>query len=405
MKIKKLNLILFFTLLIPINFATYAFEKTEIPCTEIEELLQRMDVQKSKADLAPPVFNDDAYQQRLEDVSSEIELTFNNHVKKAIRFYTEKERNRSAIIVGRSTMYFPIFEDVFEAMEVPDDLKYLAIVESTLRPNVRSKAGAYGLWQFMPTTGEQFKLEQNYFVDERADIYQSTVAAARYLKSMNKRFDNWLLTIAAYNCGPNRVKRAMKEAGSNDFWDVYEYLPKETRGYVPSFIAVAYTLNYYDLHKIYPKYPRYSSRRLTSKLIHEQMDLRDVAAMANLPLEKLMVFNASLKRNIIPATEKGYRLVLPKINMDYFLGKKSIPMPVVAPEVVHQVPTSSPILASASGVNDETIVLYEFKKGDNLWEIARQYEGVSVKDILDLNNIGDYRKLRPGVRILIKTKA
>lgn len=401
MKINKLNLILFFTLIIPINIATYAFEKTEVPCTEEEQLLQRVDVQKSIADLTPPVFSDNAYAQRLEDVSSEIELTYNNHVKKSIRFYTENHRHRSSVLIGRSTQYFPIFEDVFEAIGVPEDLKYLAIVESSLRTNVTSKAGAYGLWQFMPSTGKQFKLDQNYYIDERADVYKSTVAAARYLKSMNKRFDNWLMTIAAYNCGPNRVRRAIKEAGTDDFWTVYKYLPKETRGYVPSFIAVAYTLNYYDLHKIYPKYP--ASRRLVNTLIHDQIDLNDVAARANLSIDKLLTYNGALKRKVTPPTREGYRLVLPKQNMDYFLGKREIPVQS-APEVV-TVSSGSRVLASASSADDSKLILYEFKTGDNLWEIARQYDGVSVKDILELNNIVDYRKLRPGARILIKTRA
>jgi len=403
MKSNKLNFILFITLFFPINFATYAIQKTEIPCSEIEQLLKRSDVQKSKADLAPPVFSDDAYKQRLDEISSEIDLTFTKEVKKAIKFYTEKRRNRSSIIIGRSTLYFPIFEDVFEAVGVPDDLKYLAIVESTLRPNARSKAGAYGLWQFMPATGKQFKLEQNSYIDERADIYKSTTAAARYLKSMHKRFDDWLLTIAAYNCGPNRVKRAIKEAGTKDFWKVYHYLPKETRGYVPSFIGVAYTMNYYDLHKIYPKYPPFSSRKLTSTPIYNEMDIIEVAMRANFPVDKVQTYNASLKRNVIPANIEGYRLVLPRENMNYFLGKKSIP---VKQAPIVNAPSSTPELATALSTNDDgTIVLYEFMDGDNLWEIAKLYDGVSVKDIMDLNNITDYKKLKPGVRILIKTKA
>lgn len=404
MKSNRLILVIIIAILLPFNFISYALEREEENKTSNEIILSNTEVVKSKADLTPPQFVDDEYQNRIDQISDDVKLTYNAHVKRHIENYTVRNRNRSEKVIGRSTIYFPIFEEILAKHKIPKDLKYLAVIESTLNPTALSKAGAKGLWQFMPSTGRQYHLLQNAKVDERCDVYLATDAAASYLKDMNRKFDSWMLTIAAYNCGPGRVNKAIKLAGSRDIWDVYEFLPKETRGYIPAFISAAYLMNYYDKHEIYPEYPEYDLQNTTTKTIYQEIDFEFIASQSGVPLERVKYLNPAFKKNVIPASDEGYKLTLPAKNMAYFEGNE--PLPVQSIVVAEVEKTKKPPVTAK--VNKEIasgdLLVYEFKKGDNLWEVAKNYEGVSAKDIIKLNKIKDYRKLRAGTKLLIDPK-
>jgi len=188
-------------------------------------------------------------QYRLEIIDTEIPLNFNTRVKSFIDYFTVRDREYTKMVLRRSTYYFPIIEDILAKYNLPDELKYLAVVESGLKPTARSRAAAVGLWQFVYYTGRTFGLHSDWYVDERMDPVKSTEAAAKYLKSLHKMFGDWELALAAYNCGPGNVRKAIRRSGyKRKFWDIYRFLPRETRGYLPQFVAITYAFNYKEEH-------------------------------------------------------------------------------------------------------------------------------------------------------------
>lgn len=198
-------------------------------------------------------YEPEVYIKRLQNLPNVIEMPYNSVVRKFIDQYTGRLRRSVAMFLGASNFYIPIFEDALEAYQLPLELKYLPIIESALNPGATSKVGAGGLWQFMPTTGKRYGLEITSLIDDRRDPIKSSYAAARMLKSLYEIFGDWTLVIASYNCGPGNVTKAIKRAGGEkDYWKIYPYLPSETRGYVPAFIAANYVMNYYCEHNICP---------------------------------------------------------------------------------------------------------------------------------------------------------
>ena len=190
-------------------------------------------------------------EHRLREINSTIPLNFNTRVKSFIDYFTIRDRAYTKMVIRRSTYYFPIFEEILAKYNMPDELKYLAIVESGLNSTARSWAAAVGLWQFVYYTGRSYGLHADWYVDERMDPVKSTEAAARYIKSLYSMFGDWELALAAYNCGPGNVRKAIRRSGyKRKFWDIYRYLPRETRGYVPQFVAIAYAFNYTAEHNL-----------------------------------------------------------------------------------------------------------------------------------------------------------
>jgi len=423
-----------------------------------------------------PDFPDSVYIQRLAALNSAIELPFNKIVRNFINVYTQKQRDRVEVMIGLMDCYFPIFEEVLDLYQLPQELRFMPVIESALNPRAVSRAGATGIWQFMYGTGRMYKLTINSFVDERRDPLVSSHAAARYLRDLYSIFNDWTLVIAAYNCGPGNVNKAIRRAGGKrNYWDIYYYLPRETRGYVPAFIAATYTMAYYKEHNLKPtamSFPLTVDTLMVSGMLH----LQQVSEVLDIPMKTLRDLNPQYKLDIIPATEKQYSLKLP---LDYvgpfidkekeifaykdsvFFNKNLLANPSrYTSSYQHDVPSGSKkivykvkdgdvlgTIAERHGVSvgqlrswnnirgnlirigqkliiyvpertaqrlgyaqentvqgdDGAYVYHRVKRGDTLWDIARQYPGVSYTDIKNLNNLTD-DKLMPGQMLKLKPK-
>lgn len=254
---------------------------------------------------------DSVYIKRLQSIPSMFDLSYNKIVRNYIELYTQRRRKQVELMMGMSEYYFPIFEEILDKEGLPQELKYLPIIESALNPKALSRAGASGLWQFMYSTGRQYKLEVNSFVDERRDPIKSTYAAAKFLKDLYKMYGNWPLVIAAYNCGPGNVNKAIRRSGGKkNYWDIYYRLPKETRGYVPAFIAALYSFNFHKEHDLYPR-PNQFPEVCDTLMIKEQIHFDQIAKFTNVSKAKLRELNPQYRADIIPALRKPYSLKVP----------------------------------------------------------------------------------------------
>ena len=256
---------------------------------------------------------DDQIRQRLSQLPTVIEMPFNSIVRTYIDRYTQRGRAQVAATLGLANYYMPIFEQALEEAGLPLELKYLPVVESALNPNAVSKHGATGLWQFMLATGQGLGMEVNSLVDERRDPYVSSRKAARYLKDLHSTYGDWSLAIAAYNCGPGAVNKAVRRAGDgkHDFWSIYEYLSPETRGYVPAFIAANYVMNYYPEHGISPVIP--TKPLVTDTVgVAGRVHFNQISEVLDIPVEELRLLNPQFRADLIPGSpEKPYMLILP----------------------------------------------------------------------------------------------
>jgi len=254
---------------------------------------------------------DSVYIKRLQSIPSMFDLSYNKIVRNYIELYTQRRRNQVEMMMGMSEYYFPIFEEILDREGLPQELKYLPIIESALNPKALSRAGASGLWQFMYATGKQYKLEVNSFVDDRRDPIKASYAAAKFLKDLYKMYGNWPLVIAAYNCGPGNVNKAIRRSGGKkNYWDIYYRLPKETRGYVPAFIAALYSFNFHEEHGLYPR-PNKFPEVCDTVMIKEQLHFDQIAKFTNVSKAKLRELNPQYRADIIPAFSKAYSLKLP----------------------------------------------------------------------------------------------
>ena len=439
-----------------------------------------------------PTFSDSILIERLNNLSTLIKLPFNDKVRDYINAYTIKHRKRVEVMLGLTNYYFPIFDEILDKYNLPLELKYLAIIESALNPEATSRAGAAGLWQFMFATGKMYKLNINTFVDERRDPIKSTEAAALFLSDLYKIYDDWLLAIAAYNCGPGNVNKAIKRSkGKNNYWEIYHYLPKETRGYVPAYIAATYVMNYYSEHNIVPKKIEFPIA-VDTIMITEDLHFGQVAEVLNMPMEMIRDLNPQYRKDIIPAKSGTYPLMMPSeyttkfLDLSdsifsykdsiFFLNKSSVipskkgniafipdspsdnmkavyytvrsgdnvtsiankyrvsvnnlkywnnihrNLIKVGQKLVVYIPKNSKDqtlaevssnnetkdakteIAKNNSDNNDDFVYYKVKSGDNLWDIAKKFPGVSNTDIMDLNNIKNSKSLKPGQVLKIKKK-
>ena len=424
-----------------------------------------------------PELHDTIYIQRLQKIPSVVNLTYNNVVRGYIHVYTIRQRSKLEVMLGLTDYYFPLFEEIFDLYGLPLELKYLAVIESALNPTAVSRVGATGIWQFMLTTGRAYKLQVNTFVDERRDPVAATHAAAKFLKDLYGIYNDWTLALAAYNCGAGNVNKAIRRSGGKtSYWDIYPYLPRETRGYVPAYIGATYAMNYYREHNLSPRYidvPPVSD----TVMVNRQVNLAQVSEVLDIPLQLLRDLNPQYRREILPGNTASCPLRLPAsytpkyIDMenvicdykkDFYLsnafrviepvkgtsantagkdrivhtirsgetlgtiarkygvttsnlqawnnlsgtrivaGKKLVVYtnPKAAPTTTASSKNTPAVTASASATNGN-VTYYTVKKGDTVWGIAKQYNGVSDSDILKWNDLTRNSKITPGMKLKI----
>ena len=266
-----------------------------------------------------PVFEKEVFIERLKRIPSIIEMPYNEVVQKFIDRYSGRLRHSVSYMLGASNFYMPIFEEALETYGLPLELKYLPVIESALNPKAVSRVGATGLWQFMLATGKRYGLEVNSLVDERRDPIKASYAAANYLSDLYKVFGDWNLVIAAYNCGPDQINKAIhRSKGSKDYWQIYPYLPKETRGYVPAFIAANYIMTYYCEHNICPMTTRLPAKTDTI-MVNRNVHLEQIAAVCNIDIEQLRTLNPAYRRDIVPGATKLSAVRLPQTEVGKFI--------------------------------------------------------------------------------------
>lgn len=368
--------------------------------------LTRYTIMDYEADSRPSVsFSDRDYIERLQKLPTHIELPYNSIVGSFIRMYVERKKGLVESMLGLSLYYMPIFDDTFDRYGMPMELRYLAIIESALNPNAVSKAGATGLWQFMASTAQGEGLEVNTIVDERRDPHKSTEAAARYLKKLYDTYGDWSLAIAAYNCGPGNVNKALRRAGGGkkDFWEIYNYLPAETRTYIPAFIAANYVMNYYKDHNISPVL---ASKPIVvdSIKVNKRVHFQQISDILGIPMEEIRALNPQYRADIIPGDIKPYSLVLPHIQtLCYVAYEDSIVAhdadlyarrDVVEPGVIRKVTDSN----GEEFVEVTTVKYHKVKPKETIGMIANRY-GVAQSEVVRAN--GGSRKLRRGKTLQI----
>lgn len=347
-----------------------------------------------------PTFSDSIYIDRLSRMPVIMEMPYNDIVRKFIDTYTIRLRNQVSFMLSACNFYMPIFEEALDAYNLPLELKYLPIIESALNPSAVSRAGATGLWQFMLTTGKLYGLESNSLVDERRDPIKATWAAARYLKDMYNIYKDWNLVIAAYNCGPGNVNKAIRRAGGKtDYWAIYNYLPRETRGYVPAFIAANYVMTYYCKHNICPmetNIPQATDTVQVSRNLH----FEQIADICHIPLEEIKSLNPQYKRNIVPGNSKPYTLRLPTEAISSFIDNQDTIYNHRNTELFKNRRTVASVgTRSKATAGDGELTYYKIKQGDTLGTIARKF-GVSVRQLRSWNGLRN-NNIRAGRRLKI----
>ena len=266
-----------------------------------------------------PTYTPEEYIERLRRMPTVMEMGYNDIVQRFIDRYMGRLRHSVSFMLGAANFYVPIFEEALEAYQVPLELKYLPVIESALNPKAVSRVGATGLWQFMLGTGKQYGLEVNSLVDERRDPVRASYAAARYLRDLYRIFGDWNLVIAAYNCGPGNINKAIHRSGGlKDYWQLYPYLPAETRGYVPAFIAANYAMTYYCEHNICPMSTRLPLQTDTI-VVNRDVHLEQISAVLDLDIEMLRSLNPQYRRDIVPGATKKYAIRLPMADTGRFI--------------------------------------------------------------------------------------
>ena len=373
-----------------------------------------------------PTFSREEYIERLRRMPTVMEMAYNDVVQQFIDRYSGRLRHSVSMMLGASNFYMPIFEEALEAYGVPLELRYLPIIESALNPKAVSRVGATGLWQFMLTTGRQYGLEVNSLVDERRDPTKASYAAARYLRDLYRVFGDWNLVIAAYNCGPGNVDKAIHRAQAarrdsaanvKDYWHIYPYLPRETRGYVPAFIAANYIMTYYSLHNICPLRTRLPQKTDTI-VVNQDLHLAQVAGVLGTDIDMLRSLNPQYRRDIVPGHTKPSALKLPLSDVSRFIDNQDSIFAYNAAELLTK--------RSEVAINDDAPTFTSKRKtttrrgrtarrgrstasrsrgvtvrrGDTLSAIARR-NGTTVAKLRKLNGIRG-NKIQAGKKIRVK---
>lgn len=344
-----------------------------------------------------PTFSDSVYSERIAKLRQQttIDLVYNKHVKSFIDVYAVRKREHTCKILGLADIYFPMFEQALDKYNMPLELKYLAVVESALNPRAGSHAGAKGLWQFMYATGKTYKLNVTTLVDDRMDPVKATEAACQHLLDLYKKYDDWFLALAAYNSGGGNVNKAIRRAGGlKNYWAIWPFLPRETRGYVPAFIAVNYVMNYSQEHNLYPTDPGIMADGVDSVTVHQPLHFDQLHEMLNIPMEDIKFFNPQYKASIIPANGKNpMSLRLPEKYIDDFIDNEKELYAFKTKKGIDR----EKLEEEMKKVSDRSVHIV--KSGENLGSIAKKYR-ISVNQIKTWNNLKG-TTIYPGQKLIV----
>lgn len=359
-----------------------------------------------------PQYSDSVYAARIAalDRKTPFDLVFNEHVRGFIRVYAVDKRNSTAKILGLSKVYFPLFEEHLDRYNVPIEMKYLAIVESALNPTAVSRAGAKGLWQFMYGTGKMYGLESSSFVEDRYDPYKATLAASRHLRDLYKIYGDWFLALAAYNSGPGNVNKAIRRAGGvKDYWAIWDYLPAETRGYVPAFIAVNYIMNYYKEHNIVPVEPGYLYHDIDTLRVSKMLSFEQINETIGVSMQDLQFLNPQYKLGIIPGNDYSSNVLrLPRRHIGQFQRREQEIYAYKSRSVlereqllarVQSFESSSPVPVTQFDGTKSVRKVHYVRKGQDLAMIARYYR-CEPSEIVRWNNLRN-TTLSPGQQLVV----
>lgn len=326
----------------------------------------------------------DEIADRISCIENSVPLHFNERVKAFVDYFAFKNREYTKGVIEKKDLYFPVFSEILAKYDMPDELKYLAIVESGLKPNAVSRANAVGLWQFISSTGKSYGLNGNWYVDDRIDPFEATDAAARHLRDLYAMFGNWELALAAYNCGSGNVRKAIRRSGyKKGFWEIYKYLPRETRSYVPQYVAITYLFNHLTEHG-FDENPQYIYPELDTVLISQYFHLETFCNEIGLCLDDMLLWNPQIKRGALPEGTKNFALRVPVEYKDSVVMNRAALYDAaskVGKEHLEYLARNTP--GSTYGRNK---IIYKVRSGDVLGKIARQYS-VRVSDIKGWNNL------------------
>ena len=345
-----------------------------------------------------PRYDEMVYEARLYkiDAVSPFDLQYNDIVKGYIEMYTLRKRELVSRMMALSQFYFPMFEEQLDKYNLPLELKYLAICESALNPMAKSHSGAMGLWQFMYPTGKMYGLKVSSYVDERCDPYKSTVAACEYFKYLYSLFGDWQMVLAAYNCGPGNINKAIRRSGGKKtYWEIRPYLPRETQGYFPAFIAVNYVMNYTAEHNLYSAIPKKTFLQVDTLTVKKQISFEQISAVLDISIEEIQYLNPSYRKLVIPVSvENASILTLPSNKIGEFVSNE---------DKIYNYYKKDTLKSKDIIAIQEVAKIHVVKKGEHLSSIAKMY-GCTVAEIKIWNRITT-TSVNPGKKLTIYTYA
>jgi len=344
-----------------------------------------------------PVYSEKEIQDRFSklDGQTPFDLQYNNVVKEYVDLYAIRKKQLTSRVLALGRLYFPLMEQILDRYKMPLELKYLAVVESALNPTACSKCGARGLWQFMYTTGKLYNLQVSSYVDERNDPYKETVAACEYLKFLYSMFGDWQLVIAAYNCGPGEISKAIRRSGGKtNFWAIRPYLPKETQNYVPAFIAVNYVMHYATSLNIAPSIVNATYFDVDTVAVHQELSFQQISSYLNVPMATLQYLNPSYKLGVVPYNSDGaYTICLPVSKAGTFITNEKTIYTLSRKDTL----TSSQIMAMQE--SSPQVEYYRVKRGEHLSTIASRYH-CTVRELKEWNGLAS-NNVEPGQHLTV----